>query len=64
MAQAYLHGDSLQDACVAIIVPDEEELALWARKNNVAGDYTELCQKEVMIRNASVGLQWMEENVS
>ena len=47
VAQAYLHGDSLQDACVAIVVPDEEELTSWARKNNIDGEFADLCQKEV-----------------
>ena len=47
VAQAYLHGDSLQSACVAIIVPDEEELTAWAKKNNVEGTFEELCGNEV-----------------
>ena len=47
IAQAYLHGDSLQSTCVAIVVPDEEELMAWAKKNNVAGTFGELCNNEV-----------------
>jgi long-chain acyl-CoA synthetase len=43
VAQAYVHGNSLQDSCVAIIVPDEEELALWAKRNNVPGEFDDLC---------------------
>ena len=49
VAQVYLHGDSLQDVCVAIIVPDEEELTLWARRNGVPGEFTELCRREVRV---------------
>jgi len=28
-----VHGDSLQNCCVAIIVPDKEALAKWAAEN-------------------------------
>lgn len=47
VAQAYLHGDSLQSKCVAIIVPDEEELMVWAKKHQITGTFTELCKNEV-----------------
>lgn len=56
VAQAYLHGDSLQDACVALIVPDEEELTLWAKKNNIQGDFAELCERQVGTATASLGM--------
>ncbi len=36
IAQSYVHGDSLEASLVAIVVPDEEELNAWARKNKVA----------------------------
>ena len=47
VAQAYLYGDSLKAACVAIIVPDEEVLMKWATDNNITGSFAELCQKKV-----------------
>ena len=47
VAQAYLHGDSLQSMCVAIIVPDEEELMAWAQKQQITGTFDELCKNEV-----------------
>ena len=47
VAQAYLYGDSLKAACVAIIVPDEEVLMKWATENNITGSFAELCQKKV-----------------
>ena len=47
VAQAYLHGDSMQSACVAIVVPDEEELMVWAKKKNIPGTFEELCKNEV-----------------
>ena len=47
VAQAYLYGDSLKAACVAIIVPDEDVLMKWATENNVTGSFAELCQKKV-----------------
>ena len=50
VAQAYVHGDSLQSACVAIVVPDEEELMTWAKKNNVPGTFDALCKNEVCCR--------------
>jgi long-subunit acyl-CoA synthetase (AMP-forming) len=49
VAQAYVHGNSLQDSCVAIIVPDEEELALWAKRNNVPGEFDDLCSNAVCL---------------
>ncbi len=47
VAQVYQYGDSLKSACVAIIVPDEEVLAKWARDNNVEGSFQELCKDQV-----------------
>lgn len=35
VAQAFVHGDSLQNELVAIIVPDVDVLTPWAKKNNV-----------------------------
>jgi len=37
VAQFFLYGDSLKNACVAIIVPDEEYVLKWARENNISG---------------------------
>jgi len=47
VAQAFVHGDSLQATLVAVIVPDEIELKRWAAKNNL-GDksFAELCRNE------------------
>ncbi len=36
IAQSYVHGDSFEASLVAIVVPDEEEVNAWARKNKVA----------------------------
>ncbi|KAG9293345.1 hypothetical protein G9A89_007591 [Geosiphon pyriformis] len=46
VAQAYIHGDSLQASLVGIIIPDPETLLSWAKQNNL-GDksYEELCQE-------------------
>lgn len=46
VAQAYLYGDSLKSACVAIIVPDEEVLTEWAKETGKAGTFKELCSAE------------------
>jgi len=40
----FVHGDSLQSKLVAIVVPDQEYLEDWAKKNGFGGNYTELCQ--------------------
>jgi len=46
VAQAYLYGDSLKSACVAIIVPDEDMLMKWAKENGVSGTFAELCKNK------------------
>lgn len=33
IAQVMVHGDSLQNCCIAIVVPDKEVLAKWASEN-------------------------------
>jgi len=35
IAQSFVHGDGLESTLVAVVVPDEEELALWAQKQKV-----------------------------
>ncbi|XP_060771226.1 long-chain-fatty-acid--CoA ligase 1b [Neoarius graeffei] len=48
VAQAFVHGDSLQACLVAIIVPDPDFLPGWASKRGFHGSYEELCSsKEV-----------------
>ncbi|XP_027021023.1 long-chain-fatty-acid--CoA ligase 1b [Tachysurus fulvidraco] len=48
VAQAFVHGDSLQACLVAIIVPDPDFLRGWANKRGFHGSYEELCSsKEV-----------------
>lgn len=47
VAQAYLYGDSLKSACVAIIVPDEEVLMEWAKGNGHTKTFKGLCNSEV-----------------
>ncbi|KAB5565433.1 hypothetical protein PHYPO_G00241440 [Pangasianodon hypophthalmus] len=48
VAQAFVHGDSLQACLVAIIVPDPDFLPGWANKRGFHGSYEELCRsKEV-----------------
>ena len=47
VSQAYVYGDSLKSACVAIIVPDEQMLVQWAKDNSIAGNFAELCKNKV-----------------
>ncbi|CAG8530024.1 11547_t:CDS:2 [Paraglomus brasilianum] len=45
VAQAFVHGESLQASLVGIIVPDEEQLLIWAKKNGHEGkSFEELCK--------------------
>jgi long-chain acyl-CoA synthetase len=45
VAQAFIHGDSLQASLVGIIVPDEEVLIKWAKKNgHEEKSFSELCK--------------------
>jgi long-chain acyl-CoA synthetase len=43
VAQAYVHGDSLESALVAVVVPDEEPFVAWAKANSHRGSPAELC---------------------
>ena len=47
VAQAFVHGDSLQASLVGVIVPDEEILMKWAKENDL-GDksFEELCKDD------------------
>jgi long-chain acyl-CoA synthetase len=52
IAQAFVYGDSLKPSLVAIIVPDEEIVIPWLKKNGVAvSSLTEAC-KEPLLKKA------------
>ncbi|KAM9495090.1 long-chain-fatty-acid--CoA ligase 1b isoform 1-T3 [Clarias gariepinus] len=51
VAQAFVHGDSLQACLVAIIVPDPDYLPGWAKKKGFHGSYEELC-RSTEVKNA------------
>ena len=53
VAQAYLYGDSLKSYAVAIIVPDEDAVSVWAKENNVSGNFIELCTYDVRMMSSS-----------
>jgi len=42
VAQCFIYGDSLQPFLIAIVIPDEEVLKTWAKKNSVGGDLKDL----------------------
>ena len=43
IAQAFVHGDSLESSLVAVVVPDEEELRAWASKHKIGSrDFADL----------------------
>jgi long-chain acyl-CoA synthetase len=35
VAQIFVHGDSLQNELIAVVVPDPDVVGAWAKKNNV-----------------------------
>lgn len=41
VAQSYVHGDSLQNFLVGVIVPDAEAVTAWAKVNGLG--YDSLC---------------------
>ncbi|KAF5900753.1 long-chain-fatty-acid--CoA ligase 1-like, partial [Clarias magur] len=51
VAQAFVHGDSLQACLVAIVVPDPDYLPGWAKKKGFHGSYEELC-RSTEVKNA------------
>ncbi|MFT7807704.1 long-chain-fatty-acid-CoA ligase 1 isoform X1 [Arapaima gigas] len=46
VAQAFVHGDSLQACLVGIIVPDPDLLPGWAKNRGLEGSYVELCRSK------------------
>lgn len=46
IAQVFVHGDSLQSQLVAVVVPEEEPLMAWCKKNGVEGDFATVCKSE------------------
>jgi long-chain acyl-CoA synthetase len=42
VAQAFVHGDSLQAVLVAVIVPDEDILKRWAKSAGITFDETKV----------------------
>jgi long-chain acyl-CoA synthetase len=54
IAQCFVHGDSLQSALVAIVVPDEEPVRMWSQRTQVSANVRSLdeyCQ-DPELRNA------------
>ncbi len=46
MLQAFVHGDSLRDHVVAVIVPDEDVVKMVAKMAGIEGEYKEVCASE------------------
>jgi len=46
IAQVWVYGNGEQDHLVAIVVPDPEALAPWAKEIGLKGDIKEICQSE------------------
>lgn len=43
VAQNFVYGDSYHHCLVAIVVPDPDYAAVWAKKNDTSGDIAALC---------------------
>ncbi|XP_027693198.1 long-chain-fatty-acid--CoA ligase 1 isoform X2 [Vombatus ursinus] len=46
VAQVFVHGESLQAFLIAIVVPDVEILAPWAKKKGFSGSHADLCKNK------------------
>jgi len=44
VAQSFVYGDSLKGSLVAVIVPDEEFVIPYCKKNNIEGNFQQLCE--------------------
>jgi len=60
--QIFLHGDSLQSACLAVIFPDLDLLMPWAKAQGLPSGLIELCQNDKV--KAEVMRQLSELNKS
>lgn len=43
IAQCFLYGDSFKNACVCVVMPEEDWVKKWAQTNNVTFNFAELC---------------------
>ncbi|XP_041363216.1 long-chain-fatty-acid--CoA ligase 5-like [Gigantopelta aegis] len=43
VAQVFVDGDSLKTCCMAVVVPDQEVMDIWAPKNRFPTDMDKLC---------------------
>ena len=46
VAQNFVYGDSYHHCLVAIVVPDPDFAAVWAKKNGASGDVKALCASD------------------
>jgi len=50
VAQIFVYGDSLQSSLVAVVVPDEEEVKLWAQQHKINGSFAELVSNPALLK--------------
>lgn len=50
LSQVWVHGDSLQDYCIAFVVPDEMALPKWAASVGLQGDFASLCREPLLVQ--------------
>lgn len=48
VAEAFLHGDSLESYCVGVIVPHKDYILKVAEEKKVEGSFEELCKNPVI----------------
>ncbi|OZJ05432.1 hypothetical protein BZG36_01610 [Bifiguratus adelaidae] len=53
VAQAFVHGDSLQSTLVGVVHPDKETLEAWAKENDelASQDFKQLCENPTVKRH-------------
>lgn len=49
LSQVWVYGDSLQDYCLAFVVPDEMALPKWAAAVGLQGDFASLCKEKRLV---------------
>lgn len=49
VSQIFVYGEPIKSSLVAIIVPENDILCQWARKNNVKGNIRDLCTDAVSL---------------
>lgn len=53
VAQAFVYGDSLKNACVMVVVPEEDWVKKWAQTKGINFDLAALCENADLKKDIS-----------